>query len=46
LSYGLDITIVGDNDFYSQRAQVIPCPRASVMHSLMYVIIEHATHNS
>lgn len=22
LSYGLDITIVGDNDFYSQRAQV------------------------
>lgn len=22
LSHGLDITIVGDNDFYSQRAQV------------------------
>lgn len=22
LSYGLDVTIVGDNDFYSQRAQV------------------------
>lgn len=23
LSMGLDVTIVGDNDFYSQRAQVI-----------------------
>ena len=33
LSHGLDITIAGDNDFYSQRAQVstVSCVRVRLL---------------
>ncbi|GBE81087.1 ribosomal protein S5 domain 2-type protein [Sparassis latifolia] len=34
LSYGIDITIVGDNDFYSQRAQLAACNLPPTLRSL------------
>lgn len=35
LNNGLDITVVGDNDFYSQRAQVSPNFRYQSYHTLL-----------
>ena len=44
LGRGLDITIVGDNDFYSQRAQVTHCGLRGVQYTLiLFCSLRHKT---